>query len=99
MNNCTLPENGIAPADGQSQNEFHLPTIDFQTVCEFQGGYLPNSFQTLQKEKVIGPPLKFRQFHLRPAFCDISSLTRCKCQGSQWFILAAKMLICEGCFL
>ena len=29
----TLRETNIAPADGPSQKEIHLPTIDFQGLC------------------------------------------------------------------
>ena len=29
----TLPETNIAPENGQSQKEIHLPTTDFQELC------------------------------------------------------------------
>ncbi len=34
----TLPETNIAPENKPSQKEIHLPTIDFQGPCQFQGG-------------------------------------------------------------
>ena len=35
----TLPETNIAPENGPSQKETSIPTIHFQGICWFQGGY------------------------------------------------------------
>ena len=36
----SLKTNSSAPANGPSRKEIHLPTIDFQGLCRFQG-WLP----------------------------------------------------------
>ena len=40
----TLPETNIAPENRPSHSETSIPTIHFQVLCQFQGGYIHDTF-------------------------------------------------------